>query len=176
MYNPLSYSSDKLISLIVEGHNDRVISIVTNDIKILDRDEEQLLIYAVAFRRAKVLEVLLENGACPRDWIMLQIRPVDTVDNFKILSLLAEAGVDLNFPLEESDTVLMKSAAEGELNLVKHMIVLGSDVNRVNKYGESALINAGLYAKRTGNWDTYDYLRTLTDPNLFIEAEEYLKG
>jgi hypothetical protein len=175
MDNLLFYNLDKLINSIVEGNNDRVINIVTNDIEILDRNEEQLLIYTVAFERAKVLEVLLENGACPRDSIMLQIQPVETADNFKILSLLASAGVDLNFPLEERDTVLMKSAAEGELDLVKQMIVLGSDVNRVNKYGESSLINAGLYAKRTNNWDTYEYLRTLTDPNLCIEAEEYLK-
>lgn len=175
MCNLFSCNSDELIDLIVEGNNDRVINAVTNNIEILDRNEEQLLIHAVAFGRAKVLEVLLENGACPRDSVMLQIQPIETVDNFKILSLLVEAGVDLNFPLEERDTVLMKSAAEGELNLVKHMIMLGADVNRVNKYGESSLINAGLYAKRTGNWDTYEYLLTLTDPNLCIESEEYLK-
>ena len=175
MCNSFSNSLDELINLIVEGNNDRVINIVTNDIEILDRNEEQLLIYAVAFGRAKVLEVLLENGACPHDSIMLQIQPIEAVDNFTILSLLAEAGVDFNFLLEERDTILMKSAAEGKLNLVKHMIMLGADVNRVNKYGENSLINAGLYGKRTGNWDTYEYLQTLTNPDLCTEAEEYLR-
>jgi uncharacterized protein len=167
--------SVELVSSIINNDLERVMSIVEAGIDLNQPHDNLPLAYAVAYERVKIVSLLLEKGACPANWIMLQIPRKASNETIEILSLLAEYGIDLNFKMEDDNTFLMWVARAGEIALVKHLIKLGADPNRIDRDGESPLMYAGFYAKQTGNWDVYKYLEPLTDVDIRTETEECLK-
>lgn len=71
---------------------------------------------------------------------------------------LIEAGVDVNQPLEDGDTVLMFAVMEGDLDIVKTLLKAGADANVISYQGDNALVQAIL-----GGWqEVFEYLRPLT--------------
>ncbi|WP_449420526.1 ankyrin repeat domain-containing protein [Phormidium nigroviride] len=75
---------------------------------------------------------------------------------------LIEAGVDVNQPLEDRDTVLMFAAREGYLDIVKILVEAGADANVISYQGDNALVQAAW-----GGWqEVFDYLRPLTSPEV----------
>jgi uncharacterized protein len=169
-------SHNNLVSSIINNDLERVISIVETDIDLNQPNEDLPLAYAVAYDRVEIVKILLEKGAFSADWIMLQLPRKASEGTVEILSLLAEYGIDLDFKMEDDDTFLMWVAREGEIDIVKHLIKLGADPNRLNRDGESPLMYAGFYAKQTGDWNVYKYLEPLTGIQIRTETEECLKN
>ena len=131
------------------------------------------LSYAVAYGRLEIVQSLLAAGIHPHENVLLQIEPASDERTLTIMSLLIESGINLNFELEEADTLLMKAAARGELDFVKLLVESGANVNQINQNGESAL----LFAACAGWQDVYEYLALVTSPDLRVEAEkEILDG
>ena len=64
----------------------------------------------------------------------------DRIDEFpvEVLEILVEAGLDINHPEEDEDTLLMDATMKDNLALVKKLVELGADPNRLNRYGEFA--------------------------------------
>ena len=128
------------------------------------------LCVAVAFGHIEIVKVLLSAGAYPYGYSLLQLESNSTETALPILSLLIDAGIDVNFPLEEADSILMKAAGKGNLDLVKLLVEAGADVNQTNQLGESALMYAVYYP-----WlEVYEYLYPLTSTKLRQEAEKEL--
>jgi ankyrin repeat protein len=125
---------------------------------------------AVADGNLEIVKTLLAAGAYPHGFFLLQVEPASDRNTLDIMSSLIAAGIDLNFPLEEADTILMKAAGRGELDFVKLLVEAGADVDRTNQLGESAL----LFSAITGWQEVYEYLAPLTSPELRAEAEKEL--
>jgi ankyrin repeat protein len=125
---------------------------------------------AIAFGQVEIVETLLLAGAYPHGYMLLHIDLNTSAKTLEIVSLLIYAGIELNFPMEEEDTVLMKAAGEGRLDLVKLLVQEGANVNQTNKYGESAL----MYATYHPWLQVYEYLAPLTNAELRRETEETL--
>jgi ankyrin repeat protein len=81
---------------------------------------------------------------------------------------LIQAGVDVNEPLEDRDTVLMFAAREGYLDIVKILVEAGADGNLISYQGDNALVQAAW-----GGWqEVFDYLRPLTSSEVREWAEK----
>lgn len=125
---------------------------------------------AVSYGNLEIVKTLLAAGAYPHGFFLLQVEPASDRNTLDIMSSLIAAGIDLNFPLEEADTILMKAAGRGELDFVKLLVEAGADVDRTNQCGESALQSSA-----TAGWqEVYEYLAPLTSPELRAEAEKDL--
>lgn len=124
--------------------------------------------YAVAYGCVKIVQTLLSAGAYPHDYILVQLQPNSEKNTLQILSLLVDAGINVNFKLEE-DTLLMKAAGRGELVLIKLLLEAGADVNQTNQFGECAL----MFAAYAGWQEVYEYLAPLTSRELRAEPEKY---
>jgi uncharacterized protein len=168
-------SSKELISAIIEDNFNLVVSLVETGIDLNQIENYFALSYAVAYRRVGIIEFLLKRGAYIFDGIVDQLELKASDDIIQILSLLVDSGLNLDTNMGDNDTLLMQVSIIGEIELVKHLVKLGANVNRTNRNGESALINAGCYAKRTGNWAIYKYLEPLSNSAIRSDAEEYIK-
>lgn len=125
--------------------------------------------YAVAYGHVEIVQTSLSAGAYPHGYILLQLQPNSEKNTLQILSLLVDAGINVNFKLEEADTLLMKAAGRGELDLVKLLLEAGADVNQTNQFGECAL----MFAAYAGWQEVYEYLAPLTSQELRAEPEKY---
>jgi uncharacterized protein len=176
MNNPskLQQESNFLVSAIKCGNLSEVKHLIDAGVNVnlepLGLDAIVPLGYAVAYGHIEIVETLLLAGAYPHGYILVQLESNAEEKILKILSLLIDAGIDVNFQLEEADTLLIKVAGRGEMELVKLLLKAGADVNQTNKYGESAL----LCAANEGWQEIYDYLYPITSPELRKEAEEVL--
>lgn len=86
-------------------------------------------------------------------------------NNLKRVQELIKAGVNVNQPLEDYDTVLMFAAREGYIDIVKTLVEAGANIDIVSRQGDNALIQAAW-----GGWqEVFDYLKPLTS----LEVREW---
>ena len=175
--NKLSKSQKKLIEFVEaveQGDLLKVRHLLKTDIDVnkfpFSINNNSPLSVAVAFGHSEIVKALLSAGAYPYGYTLLQLESNSTETALAILSLLIDAGIDVNFPLEEADTILMKVAGKGNLDLVKLLVEAGANVNQTNQLGESAL----MYAVYHPWLEVYEYLYPLTSPELRHEAEKEL--
>ena len=87
---------------------------------------------------------------------------------------LFEAGCDVTGNngayFEEGITFLMVAVVTGNLEIVKLLVEYGADVNAESKYGDSALLTAGL----NGFQDIADYLEPLTSSEIRATVKRYI--
>ena len=126
--------------------------------------------YAVAYSHLEIVQTLLAAGAHTYKSVLLQVEPASDRTTLDIMSSLIAAGVDVNFELEEGNTLLLLAAGRGELDFVKLLVEAGADVNQTNQYGECALLSAAC----AGWQKVYEYLAPLTSPELRVKAEKCL--
>ena len=120
---------------------------------------------AVQLNLPELVKVLIEAGAkveSPRLIGQLAELVTDRIDEFpvEVLEILVEAGLDINHPEEDEDTLLMDATMEDNLALVKKLVELGADPNRLNRYGEFALLST------RNKPEIYKYLYPITDSTL----------
>jgi ankyrin repeat protein len=71
---------------------------------------------------------------------MLAMNPNSESDSYKIVSLLLDAGADVNSESGGNNTALMEAGHKGLTSVVELLIEKGALVDIQNKYGETALI------------------------------------
>jgi uncharacterized protein len=128
------------------------------------------LVYAVAYNCPEIVRLILNAGAEPHSFVVIQVEPsnenernvIETVRN------LIEAGIDIDYPREENETLLMKAASRGCFELVKFLVEAGADLNARSQYGENPLLNS------IRNKEIYDYLSTFYSREERKEAEREL--
>ena len=120
---------------------------------------------AVQLNLPELVKVLIEAGAkveSPRLIGQLAELVTDRIDDFpvEVLEILVESGLDINHPEEDEDTLLMNATMEDNLAIVKKLVELGSDPNRLNRYGEFALLST------RNQPEIYKYLYPITNSTL----------
>jgi ankyrin repeat protein len=126
--------------------------------------------WAVRFDRLEVFELLLKAGAIINISVIISITECDGRFAINMLFLILKSGIDVNIKLEDSETLLMYAAGNGQLENVKVLIALGADVNAISRQAEFALLTAGAQ----GHQDIFDYLALQTSPSLRKLAAERL--
>ncbi len=106
------------------------------------------LITAVRTANYKIVEILLKNGANPDFKGNADTSPlIETCfadDNlnkhFKILKLLIKFGADVNMQVY-GDSALASAVMKGNVKVVKYLVEHGANVNTVDLFGNTILIN-----------------------------------
>lgn len=123
------------------------------------------LSWAVACGHTEIVQALLNSGAEVRDSLIVDIRDfliaqrlhLLSIDDYKgqeiydILTLLVEAGIDIDFTFEEGETLLHKVIYDTDIPLVNFLLQLGADVNHRDKYGRTPLMSAIFLDDRSDN-------------------------
>ena len=73
-----------------------------------------------------------------------------------------EAGINVNEPLEDNDTFLIRAASRGFLDIIKLLVEAGADVNIISQEGDNALSMVA----QSGCQELFDYLLPLTSPEI----------
>ncbi|MBE9063876.1 ankyrin repeat domain-containing protein [cf. Phormidesmis sp. LEGE 11477] len=90
----------------------------------------------------------------------------------RILSLLIQAGLDVNAVIEGHETFLMQAASRGELDAVKLLIEAGADPNIRDDDGGFALD----YAGTSRNKELFIYLASRTSAELRAISANWLSS
>lgn len=158
---------DILFELIEANSIERLIEAINKgeNLEIKNHNFKTPLQVAVKLNLPEVVKVLIEAGAkveSPRLIGQLAELVTDRIDDFpvEVLEILVEAGLDINHPEEDEDTLLMEATMEDNLALVKKLVEFGSDPNRLNQYGEFALLST------RNKPEIYKYLYPMTDSTL----------
>ena len=120
---------------------------------------QQPLGVALSYRDINIFKILLEVGAYPHGTFLddaLEIAMYDGRVDF--LKALIDANVEVNYLMEEGETVLMRAVRAGNLDIVKLLVESGADVNITSQNNDFAL----LFAKRKGYENIVSYLFPLT--------------
>lgn len=117
--------------------------------KIKGSHELSPLSYAVNSSTNDAVKALLNAGADPNYDNPLQFAAL----NISKVSLLLNAGADINAQDEKGDTILMKAVQRGDTNLVKFLLANKADVNLKNKNGIDALSYAPLSVAREAHYE-----------------------
>ncbi|NEP45340.1 MAG: hypothetical protein F6K35_41430, partial [Okeania sp. SIO2H7] len=132
--------------------------------------------HAITHESPEIVKLLLEAGAGLENFVWVNLSELLQKSNYKfsdssreILSLIIDAGIDLNSTLENGKTLLMHTAAAGAIDTVKFLVENGADANVIRR-GECALESAA----RLGRKEVYEYLAPLTSPELRAKAEKEL--
>jgi ankyrin repeat protein len=126
--------------------------------------------YAVAYNCPEIVRLVLNAGAKPHSFVVIQVEPSNENESIVIETVryLIEAGIDIDYPLEENETLLMKAASRGCLELVKFLVEAGANLNARNQCGENPLLNS------IRNKEIYDYLSAFYSREERKEAEREL--
>jgi ankyrin repeat protein len=156
-----------IFECIKSNHKDELIDLIHSgvNLEVKNKDRETPLQVAAALNSQDIVKILIEAGAkieSPRLISQLAESVTSEISEFpvEVLEILVEAGLDINYPGEDGDTLLMEATMENNLPLVKKLVELGADPNRINKYGDFALSSTRNKA------DIYKYLYPITDPVL----------
>lgn len=156
-----------LFELIESNRKNELIDLIRLGVNLetKNKDRETPLQVAAALNSQDIVKILIDAGAkieSPRIISQLAESVTSEISEFPVeaLEILVKAGLDINYPGEDRDTLLMEATMEDNLPLVKKLVELGADPNRVNKYGEFALLSTRNKA------DIYKYLYPITDPVL----------
>jgi ankyrin repeat protein len=90
---------------------------------------------------------------------------LDLVEDGNLLEIQRLVSLDSNLIREYDEngtTLLMAASISGNLELVKFLVEIGSDVNHIDMDGGCSL----LYAAQEKSWDVFEYLFDLTDREL----------
>ncbi len=123
------------------------------------------LSWAVECGHTQIVQALLNAGAEIRDSLIVDIRDfliaqrlhLHSIDDYTgqevydILTLLVEAGIDIDFTFEEGETLLHKVIYDIDIPLVNFLLQLGADVNHRDIYGCTPLMSAIFLDDRSDN-------------------------
>jgi ankyrin repeat protein len=167
----------ELLASIKEGNISRCNALIESGINLNQYhlySANTPLNYAVIYPCPQIVWSLLNAGAQPEGFELLNIGLTyesENLDNkLEILSALIMAGVDINYILEEGNTLLMEAVRSGSYDAVKLIVELGANVDIVNRKGNYALLMAACAGKKK----IYEYLLPLTSLDLQIKAEDAL--
>lgn len=174
----------KFLSLLNAINHDDVIAveqILTNgNINVnqhLRSEIETPLRFAVEKENYRIVNLLLEFGAEPEGFLMLVLRDLlekksdyNLTESFsKIINLLINAGIDLDFKLDTDRTLLMDASLNGALEIVELLVKGGADVNLVGRRGHYAL----MCAAHIQSQKVFNYLYPLTATHLIDKVIEH---
>ena len=171
-----------LLAAIHSLDTGRVISILKTGINVNRHGGsffDTPLYHGVLTCHKDIIKALLDFDARPEGFIWIKFSEIlckrkyrlspDILDIFKIL---VESGIDLDFPLENGDTLLMEAANNGAIELVEELVKSGADINKVNRRNGFALLKAA----QSRSFKTYKYLYDLTSEDLRKIAQTYLES
>ncbi len=124
---------------------------------------------AVQLHHVEIMRALLDAGAT----ITPSLLDIISEEEFcypESLAVLIESGIDINTRLEDGETVLMRAAQQGDLDIVKMLINAHADPNIVSRKANFALLAAG----HARNQELFEYLIPLTSPKLRAYAADQL--
>ena len=137
-----------LITATKNGHEDVVEFLIGSniDMEIVDSEGATALMWASFYGYREIAEILLENGA--------EINPQKSQSNAIMWSILGKSKLlfnlltkelwgdsfNPNYRSETGSTMLMFAAMAKDVNMVKHLLRKGCDVNAVNYLGETAIM------------------------------------
>ena len=150
------------------GNSLEVIQLLTNqakDINVQDNKGRSALSMAVSRNKPEVVKFLLDQGANTKvkdnngntlAYYLVQDFNAKKPDAFESkLKLLGAAGVKLNAPQHDGNSLLHLAAKDNNLTLLKRLEEFGLDINKKNDEGNTAL---HLAAMSTGNTEILKYL------------------
>jgi uncharacterized protein len=141
------------------------------DLEQKDFDYATPLGLAVSSRNQEMIKILLKCGAFPSTQVLDIVTEDEEFCGIDILSLLIEAGMDINDDgLEEGETAIMRASQYGSLEVVQKLIESGVDVNAVSRKGGFALLKAG----HARHQEIFEYLIPLTSLELRAKAAQEL--
>ena len=133
-----------LIYAAANGHIETVKLLIEPGADVnLVRKNRTALLAAVSNKDSKCVELLIEAGASVNATFMdtikttTPVREVVQCGTLKILSILIQAGADVNFGGGQSP--LFTAALYGKIEFIKPLVDAGADLNRQNDDGETPL-------------------------------------
>ncbi|MGD2183132.1 ankyrin repeat domain-containing protein [Lusitaniella coriacea] len=178
--NSITPNAENLVLAIESGDLARVkyFIAVGVDVNSLPPDESVVppLGYAIAYGHTDMIKVLLKAGAKVHDFLIAQLPHLPSIveaagqEVYDILTLLIKAGIDVDFSLEEGDTLLHKAVEDADTPLVDFLLRVGADVNRYNQYGWTPLMSAVFYVDS----DSYqlEIVKSLLENGADIKLED----
>lgn len=178
--NSIAPNAENLVLAIESGDLSRVkyFIAVGVDVNSLPPDESVVppLGYAIAYGHTDIARVLLKAGAKVYDFLIAQLPHLPSIvetagqEVYDILTLLIKADIDINFPLEEGDTLLHKAVEDADTPLVNFLLRVDADVNRCNQYGWTPLMSAVFYI----NPDSYqlEIMKSLLERGADVRLED----
>lgn len=129
--------SPTLHRLASEGNEAEIIDLINNggDVNEEDNDGLTALYHAVDGGHAKVIEILLQNGA----HVIGKHSLLHVVRDLRSAQLLFQAKADLNGRDEFGDSPLQTAIRKGKHELVEFFLSVGADVRCTNAKGETPL-------------------------------------
>ncbi|MBP0027711.1 ankyrin repeat domain-containing protein [Roseofilum sp. Guam] len=136
--------------------------------------------YAIAYGYTDIVKTLLKAGAEVHDFFIAQLPHLPSIvevanqEVYDILTLLIEAGIDINFPLEEEDTLLHKAIEDRDLPFVDFLIKAGADVNVRNQYGWTPLMSTAFFVDTSshGIYTQLEIVKFLLEHGADIELKD----
>ncbi|XP_061169145.1 serine/threonine-protein phosphatase 6 regulatory ankyrin repeat subunit B-like [Saccostrea echinata] len=129
--------SPNLHQLARAGNEAQLQEIINNgcDVNLEDSDGLTALYIATKRSHTKIVEILLQNGAC----VNTKHNPLHIVRDLAIAHLLLQAKGDLNARDEYGNTPLHKAIIAGKENLVEFYLSVGADIYQMNAKKQTAL-------------------------------------
>ena len=147
-----STPTQMLIEAIETGQTQIVSQLISTGVDVNQPSSEDEFMppvgYAVACGHLEAVRLLSEAGAKINDYLIAQLPHLSSLVStasqvdYKLLSLLTEYGADINFPLEEGDTLLHKAVEDVDIKLVEFLLVLGADASQQNQYGWTPIMSS----------------------------------
>lgn len=140
----LILNTDNFIAAIESGNILKVSQFIAAGVNIdLPGSEDRFmppLGYAIAYGYSDLVKLLVDSGAKIHDYFIAQLPHLPSIVNsasqdvYEILGVLLREGIDINFPLEEGDTLLHKAVEDTDIKLVKFLVEAGANPHQVNQY------------------------------------------
>ncbi|MEP3280006.1 MAG: ankyrin repeat domain-containing protein [Stappiaceae bacterium] len=126
-----------------------VFSKIVKDVDAQDKDGKVALIYAAGRAFPDIVEHLLEAGSAadgvwgneltPLMWAAGHANDAPSSDGIKVVTLLSDAGVDINRRDNRGRTALMIAATRGHTEMIEFLLKSGADRALTDKKGLTAL-------------------------------------
>jgi len=145
----LTSQQQKLVKNLQNGTEQEIAEILKaiTDVNFVVNEGRTPLIYAAAYRNIPAVTLLLQKGAIidigdVRGKTALIYAAKNSNDTAELLTILINAGANINQPDNNKWTPLMHAARTGHANNVKKLLDLGADEMLQDNNGNTALMHA----------------------------------
>lgn len=108
------------------------------NVNVKKRNGESAIADASCYDHYAIAKILLENGADPNVVAQGGLTPLTQVENVRMVELLLRHGADPNIPDDDGDLPIIYRVDNGDKASVIALIKAGTDLDRKNKWGQSA--------------------------------------
>ncbi len=135
----------KMLKYIFEADGDSF------NINAFDKDNNNVLMYAVKSGRGEVVKYLLEIGVNPNYTNIIGLSPFHLAvrkNSFELVATLYDNGADINIADLEEQTAMFDAVCENNPKMIACLSLNGANIDAVNYNGETPLMISAHKAKR----------------------------